>query len=161
MKNKKLIIIIAAVLVIAVAISALCIYFAPGDFRRAKWGMSLEQVKARESAELLNEGYNSLSYPLETLEGIDLNATMFYKFNSSTDELTHVSIGLTSSGFKDKKTARLISALEEKHGEPVETEDSEILYNYTWTTDRTKISVSQLESYTLIVYSDVTIPVEE
>lgn len=161
--NRKtvLIIAIAAVLVIAIVTTALCIYFGPGDFRRAKWGMSVEQVKSREKAELQNEEYASLSYPLDSLEGIDLNANMFYKFDSSTNKLTHVSIGVTTTGFEDKKISRLISVLEEKYGEAEETEVAEISYTYIWKTERTKISITQLSSYTLIIYSDITIPVEE
>lgn len=163
MNKKKLIIsIIAAVLLVAVIVTALCIYFAPGDFHRARWGMSVNQVKSRERAELLHEEYATLSYPLDSLEGIPLDTTMFYKFDSSADRLTHVSIGINSVGFDDKKVSRIVSKLEEKYGEPAETSEvSEISYTYIWETDRTRISLKQLESYTLIVYSDITIPVEE
>ena len=160
-KKKLVIIIIAAVLILAIAASAFYIFFGPGDFRRAKWGMSMDQVKARESGDPLVEEYASLSYPLDKLEGFDVDGTVFYKFDSSNDKLTHVSIGLTSETFGDKMVSRLVETMEEKYGEPVETEDSEILYNYTWTTERTKISVTKLSGYTLIIYSDVTIPVEE
>lgn len=157
-KKKILIIAIAVVLVLAIALTTLYIFFAPGDFRRAKWGMSMSQVKSRESAELIKEEYASLSYPITSLEGIDFNTTAFYNFNAETDELTHVSMGLSSSTFDDKKIARLVSTLEEKYGEPEKSEVSEIRYDYKWETKRTRIFIKQLYSYTLVIYEDVTIP---
>lgn len=160
-KKKIFIITIAALLIIAIAAATFYIFFAPGDFRRAKWGMSMSQVKSRESAELINEEYSSLSYNLDKIEGINFDTTIFYNFNPETKKLTHVSMGIISNTFEDKKVARLISNLEEKYGEPEKSEVSEIKYDYKWETDRTRITVKQLYSYTLVVYQDVTIPVEE
>ena len=114
----------------------------------------------RESGEPLIEESSSLSYPLDKLEGIDFDATLFYNFNPGTKKLTCVSMGITSSTFEDKKVARLISTLEEKYGEPEKSEISEVRYDYKWETERTRITVKQLYSYTLVIYSDVTVPEE-
>jgi len=159
-KKKIFIIAVAALIIIALVAATLYIFFGPGDFRKAKWGMSMDQVKFRESGEPLNEEYNSLSYPLDKLEGIDFDTTLFYNFDPETKKLTYVSMGITSSTFEDKKVARLISGLEEKYGEPERSEISEVRYDYKWETERTRITVKQLYSYTLVMYGDVTVPEE-
>ena len=160
-KKKIIIIVIAALLVLALAFSTYYIFFAPGDFRRAKWGMTVSQVKSRESSELMNEEYYSISYNLDKIEVINFDTTLFYNFDPGTKKLTHVSMGITSNTFEDKKVARLISTLEEKYGNPEKSEISEVRYDYKWETDRTRIKIQQLYSYTLVIYEDVTIPEEE
>ena len=159
-KKKIIIIVVAALLVLALVAGALYLCFAPGDFGRARWGMTVDQVKSRQSGDPINEEYSSISYKLTSLEGLDFDSTAFYNFDPETKKLTHVSIGLETMGFNNKKIARLISILEEKYGEPEKSEVAEIRYTYKWETKRTRIIVKQLSSYTLVVYQDVTIPEE-
>lgn len=154
MNRKKLMIIVAAVLVVAI-IASIFIFFGPGDFRRAKWGMSQSQVKARESLELKNQTSDSLVYTLTELEGVRFDSLVFYKFDTSSDELTQINIGINATSFEDKLIKKIINKFEEKYGEPDDYEDISSSRNYYWNTNRSKIHIRQIETYVLITYMDI------
>ena len=160
MNGKKLaFIVISAVIVLAIAFSVFA-FFAPGDFRRAKWGMSQNQVRARENLELKNETSSSLVYELTELEGVKFHSLVHYNFDSYAEGLTHVTIGINASGFEDKLIARLIKAFEKNYGEADEYTADDTVRNYYWNLPRTGINIRQLSSYVLITYKNINLSAE-
>ncbi len=152
--HKKLTIIIAAILLLAVI--ALCFYaFRPRDFRKASWGMTQEQVIRSEGSEPLNQTPSSLSYRLTSIEGVDYDTVFFYRFDGETDGLWQASMGVTTQGYNTKLAKKIVNAFEEKYGEPDKYEETDGNYNSWWYQGDTEIYTGQIENYIYITYTDI------
>ena len=158
-KKSVIIIVVAAVLVVAIATTTLVHVFGGGDFRSANWGMSPEQVKNRENAKLVNESEYKLTFQTDSLMDVPVETNMFYDFDG-LNGLWQVTMGYTAKGFDDKTANRIISAFEEKYGEPTKYEENMISYEYYWVDDRTEIRISQQQTYLLVSYTDVNYVIE-
>ena len=159
--NKKtVIIIIAAVLVIAIAVTVLAIAFGGGDFRRAKWGMTPEKVKARENGEIIVDSSYRLSYKVDNIEGVPIETNVFYNFDGANG-LWQVSMGYDMAGFDDKLADKIIKTFEKKYGEADEYEETQLAYEYYWKDDRTEIRISQQQTYLLVTFTDINYVIED
>ena len=160
MKNKKLlIIIIAAVLVVAIALVTLAFVFGGGDVRRAKWGMGPDEIKSRETGELIVDSPYRLSYKMDSLEGVPVETNLFYNFDGANG-LWQVSAGYNMSGFDDKLADKFIKAFEEKYGEADDYNETMTAYEYYWTEGTTEIRISQQQTYMLITFTDINYVIE-
>lgn len=158
--KKTIIIIIAVVLVVAIAVTVLAIVFGGGDFRRTKWGMSPEQVKSRENAELVTDSEYRLTFTTDNLEGVAAKTHMFYNFDGANG-LWQVSMGYNVDGFEDKLATKIINAFEKKYGEPDEYNESMISYEHYWVDDRTEIRISQQQTYLLVSFTDINYVIKD
>ncbi len=158
--KKTVIIIAAALLVVAIAITSLALVFGGGDFRSAKWGMSPDQVKSRESAELITDSPYKLTFKTDSLLGVEEETNMFYNFDGENG-LWQVTMGYSVTGFSDKLASKLINAFEEKYGEPTEYEETLISYEHVWDLERTQVRISQQQTYILVSYTDMDYVIKE
>ncbi|MBR6524305.1 MAG: hypothetical protein IKT39_06910 [Clostridia bacterium] len=156
--KKTVIIIIAAVLVVAIA--TLALVSLGGDFRRAKWGMSPEKIKAREDGEIIVDSSYRLSYKVDNLEGVPVETNVFYNFDGANG-LWQVSMGYDMEGYEDKLADKIIKAFEKKYGEADEYEETMTAYEYYWKNDRTEIRISQQQTYMLITFTDINYVIED
>ncbi len=156
--KKTVIIIIAAVLVVAIA--TLALVSLGGDFRRAKWGMSPEKIKAREDGKIIVDSSYRLSYKVDNLEGVPVETNVFYNFDGANG-LWQVSMGYDMEGYEDKLADKIIKAFEKKYGEADEYEETMTAYEYYWKNDRTEIRISQQQTYMLITFTDINYVIED
>ncbi len=163
MKNpskKAVIIIIATMLVVAIALSAIAIFFGGGDFRKAKWGMSPDEVKSRETGEIVTDSPYRLTIKTDNIEGVSAETNMFYNFDGENG-LWQVSMGYNISGFDDKLANRIITAFEKKYGEATDYKETQISYEYFWKDDRTEIRIAQQSTYLLVSFTDINYVLEK
>ncbi len=153
--HKKLTVIIAALLVLAIIAAISIIVVANRDFRKASWGMTQEQVIRSEGSEPLDQTVSSLSYRLASIEGVDYDTVFFYRFDGETKGLWQVSLGVRTNGYDTKLAKRITKAFEEKYGEPDKYEETEGSYSSWWYDGRTEIYTGQIENYIYITYTDI------
>ena len=158
--KKTVIIIIATVLVVAIAVATLALLSLGGDFRRAKWGMSPEKIKAREDGEIIVDSSYRLSYKVDNLEGVPVETNVFYNFDGANG-LWQVSMGYNMEGYEDKLADKILKAFEKKYGEADEYEETMTAYEYYWKNDRTEIRISQQQTYMLITFTDINYVIED
>ncbi|MFA7637487.1 MAG: hypothetical protein WCX81_06965 [Monoglobales bacterium] len=151
--KKTIIIIVAALLVIAVSALTLAAIFSEGDFRRAKWGMNVDKVISRESGTVVNQSEFALTIRDEKILDVPVKTHIFYKFDGPKG-LYQVTMGYNLTGYEDKLADRIITAFEKKYGE-TDYKKTLTSYEYTWVTDRTKIFISQQQSYLFISFTDI------
>lgn len=158
--KKTVILIIVAILVVAIAVASLAIIFGGGDFRRAKWGMSPNEVKSRENGELVTDSEYRLTFRTDNLEGVPVETNIFYSFDGGNG-LWQVSMGYGMEGFDDKLADRIIKAFVEKYGEEDEYDETQTAYEYYWKNDRTEIRISQQQTYLLVSFTDINYVIED
>jgi hypothetical protein len=111
------------------------------DFRKAKWGMSVEQVKNSETAHFESEGWceELTSYTLEYTGRIaDITCTIGYTFrNEKLEEAGYVFLGEEYGGTEKFLFEKFKKWLIEKYGEPIK----DITPWLTWETTTTIIKL--------------------
>lgn len=151
-KNKKKIILITAISVLIIALG-LCIYFVffnGHDFRNADWGMTLEEVKKSETAEIFGSGEGYISYIAKDfkINEKDEKAALTYKFKNNSLKSASVLLYGDEYSLND-----VLSIYEKKYGKYTHTtiDGSDV---YIWKTHRFNIMIGGSSELTRIYYSD-------
>lgn len=147
--KKKVIIAVAALILVVTAILFAISSNNKNDFRKTNWGMTIEEVSKTESAVNTSSKSNELYYRLSDnylLEGI-LTHTI-YEFDGENHTLSKVRVGIFGEEFNSDYFLELARKFKEEYGECVSQKGA---FEFVWETGDTRITLYCLMEGTIEV----------
>lgn len=115
------------------------------DFRNVSWGMTMDEVKNAEKADVVKENKEDkmLTYKVNDIEGLEgIETVLAYKFNEQ-EKLD--SITLLTTGIDKKDGSEIWITLIRKYAKIYgDNPDNKDDYQFTWTTKRSFIEATRL-----------------